>query len=58
MSAKAVLITARKPKSTSAHGECSRELPQPKLFPASRTEAPAASGWLRMNSGLGLPSES
>ena len=37
MSAKLVLITARNPNCVSAHGACSRELPQPKLSPASRT---------------------
>jgi len=31
MSAKDVLTTARKPNCVSAHGACSRELPQPKL---------------------------
>ena len=36
MSANEVLITARKPNCVSAHGACSRELPQPKLSPASR----------------------
>ena len=38
-----MLITARKPYCVSAHGACSRELPQPKLSPASRTCAPCAS---------------
>ena len=40
MSANDVLITARKPNCVSAHGACSRELPQPKLSPASSTCAP------------------
>ena len=55
MSAKDVLTTARKPNCVSAHGACSRELPQPKLSPASSTCAPRARGWFRMKSGLGLP---
>ncbi len=33
-------MIARKPKSASAHGACSRELPQPKLRRASRISAP------------------
>src|SRR6266700_7133607 len=37
MSANDVLITARNPYCVSAHGTCSRELPQPKLSPASKT---------------------
>ena len=36
MSANEVLITARNPNWVSAQGACSRELPQPKLSPASR----------------------
>jgi len=43
MSAKPVLMTARKPKSSSAQGACSRDEPQPKLWPATRTDAPRAS---------------
>ena len=43
MSANDVLITARNPNCVSAHGACSRELPQPKLSPASRISAPFAS---------------
>ncbi len=35
MSANEVLITARNPYCVSAQGACSRELPQPKLSPAS-----------------------
>ena len=44
ISANDVLITARNPNCTSAHGACSRELPQPKLSPATRICAPLASG--------------
>ena len=36
MSANEGAITARKPKSASAHTACSRELPQPKLARATR----------------------
>jgi hypothetical protein len=36
MSAKDVAITQRMPKSSSAHGACSRDEPQPKLSPATR----------------------
>ena len=57
-SAKEVLITARKPNCVRAHGACSRELPQPKLSPASKISAPAARGVFRMKSGLGFPSAS
>ena len=41
MSAKLGAITARNPKSSSAHGACSRLEPPPKLAPAIRIEAPA-----------------
>ena len=58
LSAKEVLITARNPNCVSAHGACSRELPQPKLSPASRTSQPRARGWLRMKSGFGFPCSS
>ena len=44
MSAKLGAITTRKPWSSSAHGACSREEPQPKLRPATRIDAPAYSG--------------
>src|SRR5213594_5224828 len=44
MSAKVGATIALKPKSRSAHAACSREEPQPKLAPATRTEAPAYSG--------------
>jgi hypothetical protein len=56
MSANEVLMTARKPKPISAHGACSRELPQPKLSPGDQIVPPSARGWLRMNSGFGEPS--
>ena len=55
MSANEPATTARKPKSASAHGACSRELPQPKFRPATRTDAPHASGWFRMKPGVGAP---
>src|SRR5216683_1282383 len=58
MSAIDELTTARKPKSCSAQGACSREEPQPKLAPATSTCAPAACGWLRGKSGRGRPSGS
>ena len=53
MSAISVLITARKPQSSSAQGACSREEPQPKLRPATSTWQPAACGWLSTKSGFG-----
>jgi hypothetical protein len=45
MSANSVLMTARMPKSTSAHGACSREEPQPKLRPATRMLQPHRAWW-------------
>ena len=39
-----------------AQGACSRDEPQPKLSPASSIWAPWNCGWLRTNSGRGLPS--
>ncbi len=54
MSANDVLITARNPYCVSAHGACSRELPQPKLSPASRIWQAFASGLFRMKSGFGV----
>ena len=36
MSANDGAMSALKPKSSSAHGACSREEPQPKFFPATR----------------------
>src|SRR5271165_5965470 len=53
MSAKEVLMTARNPYWSSAQGACSRELPQPKLSPASRICDLLAPGWLRMKSFFG-----
>ena len=41
------------PKSSKAHGACSREEPQPKLRPATRTWQPAAAGWFSTKSGRG-----
>src|ERR1017187_6432847 len=58
MSANEVLITARKPNCVSAHGACSRELPQPKLSPASSTCAPVTRGWFNRKSGFGFPAAS
>ena len=58
MSAKLVERIARMPHEVSAHGACSRDEPHPKLSPASRTWRPCISGWLRMKSGLGVPSAS
>ncbi len=55
MSAKAVLTTASRPPAWSAHTACSREEPQPKLRPATRTRAPSASGRFRANPGFGAP---
>ncbi len=56
MSAKAVLTTASKPPAWSAHTACSREEPQPKFRPATRTRAPSASGRFRAKPGVALPS--
>src|SRR5271165_4503247 len=58
ISANDVLITARKPYCVSAHGACSRELPQPKLSPASSTWRDFDSGLFNTKSGFGLPSAS
>ena len=44
MSANEVEMTTRSPQPTSAHGACSREEPQPKLSPASKTCAPCDAG--------------
>ncbi len=51
MSAKLGATTTWKPKSCSAQTACSRDEPQPKLAPATRTLAWSAPGWLRTNSG-------
>src|SRR5436309_13935016 len=51
-----VLTTARNPKSARAQGACSRDDPQPKLSPATSTQALAASGRLSTKSGRGAPS--
>ena len=58
MSANDAATTARNPKSASAHGACSRELPQPKFHPATSTRAVAPTGVFRMNSGRTAPSAS
>ena len=58
MSAMRVETTARMPASTSAHGACSRDEPQPKLSPATRIVQPCASGRFRTNSARGFPSAS
>jgi hypothetical protein len=58
MSAKLVEITHRIPKSISAHGACSRELPQPKLSPAISTDEPLYSGLLSTKSAISTPSPS
>src|SRR5580698_1076916 len=58
MSANDVLITARKPYCVNAQGACSRELPHPKLSPASKTWQAFDSGLFNTKSGLGLPSAS
>ena len=52
MSAISVLMTARKPKSSSAHGACSRDEPQPKLRPATRIWQPRAGGLVQHEVGL------
>ena len=54
MSAKLGAMTARKPKSVRAQAACSRELPQPKFFPAMRIFAPLCWCLLRTKSGSGL----
>ena len=56
MSAKLVEITQRIPKSRSAHGACSRDEPQPKLFPATRIWQAENCGSFRTKSVLSEPS--
>mmetsp|Transcript_464 Transcript_464/g.1511 ORF Transcript_464/g.1511 Transcript_464/m.1511 type:complete len:301 (-) Transcript_464:1415-2317(-) len=57
ISAMVVEITHRMPRSRSAHGACSRDDPQPKLSPVTRTlVAPLKGAWLRMNAGSSDPS--
>ena len=46
-------MTARNPNCVSAQGACSRELPQPKLSPASRICASLASGRVQDEVRLG-----
>ena len=56
MSAKDGARIARKPYCASAQGACSREEPQPKFSPASRSVAPAAFGAFSSKAGSGEPS--
>ena len=56
MSAKEVEIMHLMPKSLMAHGACSRELPQPKLSPATKIEVPFHSGLFKTKSGFSEPS--
>ena len=56
MSAKLGAMIARNPISFNAHGACSRDEPEPKLRPATRTVAPLYRGSFKMNSGFGTPS--
>ena len=51
MSAKLGATIARKPASSSAHGACSRDEPEPKFLPAARIGAPANSGRFSGKSG-------
>ena len=54
MSAISVLMTARMPKSSSAHGACSRDEPQPKLRPATSTWQPCGLRLVQHEVGLRL----
>ena len=56
MSAKSGAITQRMPKSSSAQGACSRELPQPKFSCAIRISARRYGSWLSTKSGFSEPS--
>ena len=56
MSAKLGAMTQRMPKSSSAQGACSRELPQPKLSPAIRIWALRQGSRFSMNSGCSTSS--
>src|SRR5262252_1936844 len=49
-------MTARKPNCCKAHGACSREDPEPKLRPLTRTLAAWCSGLFSTKSGFGDPS--
>src|SRR5208282_3804280 len=49
-------MTQRTPKSSSAQGACSREEPQPKLWPATMIDALRCAGLLRTKSGCSDPS--
>jgi hypothetical protein len=55
MSAKVGAMTARKPKSLSAHAACSRLEPQPKFLPAMRIFAPLYLASLSTKLGSGSP---
>src|SRR5690606_30945718 len=55
MSAKKLDTTTRKPKSASAQAACSRLLPQPKFFPATRI-LPLKRESFRTKSAFGFPS--
>ncbi len=52
MSANDGAMIARNPRSSSAHGACSRDDPEPKFGPETSTTASEYSGRLRMNSGV------
>ena len=45
-----------KPKSSIAHGACSRDEPQPKLSPATKILAPLNAGLFNSNLGFSEPS--
>ncbi len=49
-------MTQRIPKSSSAHGACSRDEPQPKLWAATKICAPLYAGLLSTKSGFSEPS--
>ncbi len=55
MSAISVLMTARMPKSSSAHGACSREEPQPKLRSGHQHLATGGRRLIQDEVGLGSP---
>ena len=58
MSAKAVEMMHRMPKSLIAHGACSREDPQPKLLPATKMEALRYGSLFNTKSGRSTPCSS
>ena len=55
MAPKPVATTARNPRAFTAHAAVSRELPHPKLAPASRISAPWNTGSLSGQSARGAP---